>query len=162
LFIAIPKDKIHKYAYLAVSGGAKVSMHIEGVGETSDIRVIMDNLLNHPERIKDTDRLEFCLIMTQKKGGLDPDTGIKIIPILSGDPVKLAELQKKEDALFAKIKAAIEEEDNTKAQAAAVDRANTIVNHIVLPGKDAQGVMPAKTMARINNIMGHIQPQETK
>jgi hypothetical protein len=98
------------------------------------------------------------MIMSQTKGGMDPGTGIKIIPIVSGDPAKLVELQKKEDALFAKIKAAIEEEENAKAT--AVNRANTIVNHLVLPGKDVQGVAPAKTMARINTIMGHIQPQK--
>lgn len=173
LFIAIPKDKIHKYAYLAATGGKRVPMSIEGHGDTTDIRVIMHTLLHEPEKIKssgnplaleysdirenNTDMLEFCLIMTQTKGGLDPDTGIKIFPILSGEPARLAELQKKEDALFAKIKAAIEQEENAKATAA--NRANAIVNHLVLPSKDA-GVMPVKTMARIHTIMGHIQPQQ--
>jgi hypothetical protein len=156
LCFAIPKDTIHKYVFPAVSGGVKKPVAIDGIGETSDIKTIMETLRHHPERINDTDKLEFCLIMTQNKGGLDPDTGIKIIPILSGDPTKLAELQKKEDALFAKIKAAIEEEENAKAQATAVNRANTIVNHLVLPGKDIQGVAPAKAMARINLIMNHI------
>ena len=130
LFIAIPKEDIHKYVYLAVSGATKEALEIEGIGETYDIRIIMDNLLNHPERIEDIDQLEFCLIMTQKDGGLDPNCGIHIYPILTGDPEKLAELKKKEEALFAKIAQVVKHEQQQDLQATALRRANILAAQI--------------------------------
>lgn len=111
----------------------------------------MDTLVNHPEKIEKKDALEFCLIMTQKKGGLDPDTGIKVIPVLSGTPEKLAELQKEEDALLAKIKAAIEEEEKAKTQEVALNRANAIVSHLApTEHNNDQALRLAKAMGRIN------------
>ena len=130
LFIAIPKEDIHKYVYLAVSGATKVGLNIEGIGKTYDIRIIMDNLLNHSEKIKDIDKLEFCLIMTQQDGGLDPSCGIHIYPILTGDPEKLAELKKKEEALFAKIERAVKQEQQQTMQAIALRRANILVGQM--------------------------------
>src|ERR1700733_6330479 len=127
LFIAVPKDKIHKYVYLAWTGGSKQSMYItdKNLIETSDIRVIMDTLLNAPHKTPDTDKLEFCLIMMQHKGGLDPNTGIKVMPILSGDPQKLEELKKKEDALLAEITQRVhdfERRENALARAAVLSK----------------------------------------
>ena len=131
LFIAVPKEDIHKHVYLGESGATKVWLEIEGIGKTYDIRIIMDNLLNHPERIKDIDQLEFCLIMTQQDGGLDPHCGIHIYPILTGDPEKLAELKKKEEALFAKIAQVIKHEQQQTMQAIALRRANILVSQMV-------------------------------
>jgi len=125
LFIAVPKNKVHKYVYLAETGGPKIDIEIDGIGRTSDIRIIMDTLLSAPHKIKDTDELEFCLIMMQHKGGLDPKTGIKIMPILSGDPNKLAELQKKEDELLAEITQRVqdfERRENALARAAVLSK----------------------------------------
>lgn len=173
LLFAIPKEKVNKYVFLADNCGKRTSLWIDGIGSTSNIKEIMESIYHCPKKVsltdplaiefklnKNTDLLEFCIIMTRENGGLDPSTGIQVHAFLPGDSAKLAELQKKEDILFAKIKAAIEEEENAKVQAVAVARANAIVNHLVSPEKDTQGVVPAKTMARINNIVGHIQPQE--
>ena len=103
LLIAVPKNRIHKYVYLAHAGGPKRVISIDGIGNTTDIRLIMETLLYNPEKIKDTDELEFCLIMTQEKGGLDPSTGIQMYPFISGDAVKVKELKVREDELLAKI-----------------------------------------------------------
>lgn len=127
LFIAVPKDKIHKYVYLADGSGPKRSIEIEGIGRISDIRIIMDTLLNAPHKIKDTDQLEFCLIMMQHKGGLDPNTGIKIMPILSGDPKKLEELKKKEDELLAEITQRVQDFERREQ---ALTRAAVLSKHM--------------------------------
>lgn len=91
LMIAIPRDVIHKYAFLCHAGkgssgigGVKREISIPGIGTTSDIRIIMKTLMENPTAIN-SDDLEFCLIMTQHEGGLDPHTGIKIDPIITGD-----------------------------------------------------------------------------
>lgn len=127
LLIAIPKSQIREYVYPAYAAGYITSVYIRGIGKTLDMKAIMETLRNNPEKIRNTDQIEFCLILTQKNGGLDPDTGIKIFPILSGDPTKINELQKKEEILFAKIKKSIAEE---KSQAQALKRAKIIVEHL--------------------------------
>ena len=160
LFIAIPKEKIHKYAFVAGPYGYKKMVWIAGIGETSDIKIIMETLKNNPEKISnisDQQMLEFCLVMTQKKGGLDPNTGIKILPILSGNQEKLKELQLREETLFAKIKAAIEQEEQNRAHGNAIQRAHAVLNHIVPTNNVAQPVVLTNAMARIQNTLGHLQ-----
>lgn len=127
LLIAIPQDTIKKYVYLARSGGLSETIHIDNIGETSDIKIILETLLNHPEKISETDRLEFCLIMSQAKGGLDPSTGIQIHPLLSGLPNKLKELQEREKILLEKMKHEIKEKDQEKS----MNRAAIIAKHIL-------------------------------
>jgi hypothetical protein len=131
LFIAVPKEKIHKYVYLAEGSGPKRNLYFIDQGrfiETSDIRIIMDELLNGLSRtLKDTDWVEFCLIMMQHKGGLDPNTGIKIMPILSGDPKKLAELKKKEDELLTEITQRVQDFERREQ---ALARATVLSGHM--------------------------------
>lgn len=114
LLVAVPKKDIEKYVYLCSSGssgygmgGVKRTISIKGIGSTDDIKVIMKAIIDNPSSL-DTDDLEFCLIMTQKDGGLDPKTGIKLEPIISGDKKALAQLQKREKELCKKIKKEIE------------------------------------------------------
>lgn len=107
LLIAVPKDDIRKYVYLAKSGGFPRSINIKGFGQTTDMKRIMEALTQDPENVEETDKLEFCLIMTQYKGGLDPSTGIQIYPFISGPPEKLIILKKREDELFARMEADI-------------------------------------------------------
>jgi|GEM_PF-1568593 len=158
LCIAVPKDKIHKYVYLAKTGGAKIDIEIDGIGETSDIRIIMDTLLNAPHKIKNTDQLEFCLIMMQKKGGLDPNTGIKIMPILLGDPKKLEELKKKEDVLLAEIKQKVEQFEMREK---AVTRAAILTNQVNAREYTAQSSFDEQRMTqayeRATAILNHLR-----
>jgi hypothetical protein len=127
LLFAIPKEKINKYVYLARTGGPRVSLKIDGK-EVFDTQTILETFINQPYNIADTNKREFCLIMTQNKGGLDPATGIQVHPILSGDPEKLQLLKQREDALFAKIRIDIEEYEK---QQQSVGRMRRIINHLV-------------------------------
>ena len=110
LLVAIPKNSIKSFVYLCQPGqgnsgmgGVKRSIWIDGIGTTDNSMLIMDHLIKTPSSITNTDMLEFCLIMTSKNGGLDPQTGIQIYPILSGDTQKLAALQAKEEQLCKRI-----------------------------------------------------------
>ncbi|GMU19136.1 MAG: hypothetical protein AMXMBFR12_03280 [Candidatus Babeliales bacterium] len=114
IVVAVPKQDIAKYVYLCSSGssgwgmgGVKRSIFIKGIGKVDDISIIMDAIMNNPSSL-DTDDLEFCLIMTQHEGGLDPKTGIKIEAIIAGDPNVNAQLAKKEKALCDRIRADIQ------------------------------------------------------
>jgi hypothetical protein len=94
--------------------------------------------------------------MTQKNGGLDPSTGIQIHPLLSGVPEKLKDLQLKEDILFAKLKEEIEQVEKSKAQNLAMLRAHMLVNHVAAM-HNTHAAVPVQAMARILNILGHLE-----
>jgi hypothetical protein len=127
LLIAVPKDKIYKYVYLCKSGGLQKPLEKKDGTQITDIRIAMETLLKTPETLKDSDRVEFCLIMTQQKGGLDPSTGIQIYPLLSGDPEKLKALQAREKVLLDKITADVKEAEKQQA----LQRAAKIAGHVV-------------------------------
>lgn len=127
LLIAIPKDKIYKYVYLCKSGGLQQPLAKKDGTQITDIRVAMETLLKDPESLVDSDQVEFCLIMTQIKGGLDPSTGIQIFPFLSGDPEKLKALQAREKILLDKITVDVKEAEKQQA----LQRAAKITGHVV-------------------------------
>jgi hypothetical protein len=131
LLIAIPKDKIYKYVYLCESGALQKSLEKKDGTKITDIRIAMETLLKNPETLQDSDRIEFCLIMTQQKGGLDPSTGIQIYPLLSGDPEKLKALQEREKILLDKITADVKEAEKQQA----LQRAAKITEHVVESAK---------------------------
>jgi len=159
LIVAVPKDKVECYAFLCEAGkglsgrgGVRRAIYIDGMGMTDDIKIIMETLLNNPEKIQDTDDLEFCLIMTQIEGGLDPRTGIQIHPLISGDKTKIARLEEKERKLLQLI-----EDDIRKEMAAARthDRMLKIGSHLI--GSTQSGpVIINKTAGRIQNILNHL------
>ncbi len=127
LLIAIPKDKIYKYVFVC-DAYAKHSPVLKKDGtQITDVRVTMETLLKRPEELRDSDQIEFCLIMTQQKGGLDPSTGIQIFPLLSGDPEKLKVLQEREKILLDKITADVKEAEKQQA----LQRATKITGHVV-------------------------------
>ena len=127
LLIAIPKDKIYKYVYLCGNGGRQKTLKKTDGTEITDIRIAMETLLKNPETLENSDQIEFCLIMTQQKGGLDPSTGIQIYPLLSGDPEKLKALQTREKILLDKITADVKEAEKQQA----LQRAAKITGHVV-------------------------------
>ncbi len=103
ILIAVPKSTIHKHLYTAVSGGGKRAVDIKGHGYTYDIRLILKTIEESPELIKDTDQLEFCIPMTtDKNGGLNPESGIKIFPFSAANPSAL-------DAWYAQVHALFDE-----------------------------------------------------
>ena len=126
LLIAVPKDKIYKYVYICKSGGLQQPLMKKDGTQITDIRIAMETLLKNPEQIVDSDQIEFCLIMTQIKGGLDPSSGIQIYPLLSGDPEKLKALQAREKILLDKITADVKEAEKQQA----LERAAKITGHV--------------------------------
>lgn len=127
ILIAIPKDKIYKYVYLCSSGGIQAPLRKEDGPDITDIRIAMEALLKDPDSLRDSDQIEFCLIMTQQKGGLDPSTGIQIYPLLSGDPKRLKVLQDREKILLDRITVDIKEAEKQQA----LQRAAKITGHLV-------------------------------
>lgn len=72
----------------------------------------METLENNPENIKNTDEIEFCVPMTyDKKGALNPESGIKIFAFNAADQEKLRAYYVCQQELFSQIKKDIEEEN---------------------------------------------------
>lgn len=102
LVIAVPKSKLKKCVFFAEPGGRKSALHIKNRGNTDDIKEITSTYINDASQIINSDNLEFCLIM-DTKFGLNPYSGIKIIPLIAADQEVLAAFNKKEAALWQKI-----------------------------------------------------------
>ncbi len=118
--IGVPEDKLADCVYFTTFGGPKKKIHIEGIGETDDIKTIIATLRNNPEKIKDSDRLEFALTMTQDEhGGLNPKSGIKVYMFDAADPEKLAVFRKKEHLLLEQIKQEIRQKKSEKSAVTA-------------------------------------------
>ena len=95
LLFGIPKDKVHDTVYSAHPFGRPRKEHA-----SVKLQELMENIL--AGKI-DTDNPIFCMPMTFDLT-LNPDSGIKIFPFITGDPDKLKELKAKEEALFEKIR----------------------------------------------------------
>jgi len=106
LLVGIPKTILTDCIYVSGGGGILAYPTIEGK-MTNDITLIMNNLANHPEKILNTDVIQFCLILTGDL--LTPDSGIKVYSYNIADPVKLAHFEKKSADLFARVKQDIEQ-----------------------------------------------------
>lgn len=101
IFLAVPKDKVSDFVVQVRPGGYLTTSIVNGK-ETNDIKVILDALATDPSSVKDADKKEFVLAMTDT-AGLDPKSGIEIRSVNAADPEKLAAWQKKFDALMTKI-----------------------------------------------------------
>ncbi len=109
--VGVPEDRLADCVYLTNCYGGKQKIDIEGIGETDDIKTIITTLRHAPEKIFNSDELEFVLIMTQDKhGGLNPESGIKVQRFDAADPEKLAAFRKKERLLLEQIKQEIKQE----------------------------------------------------
>ncbi len=118
--VGVPENKLADSVYFTTSGGPKKKIHIEGIGETDDIKAIIRTLRHAPEKIKDSDQMEFALIMTQDKhGGLNPESGIKVHLFDAADPERLAVFRKKESLLLEQIKQEIRQEKSKESAATA-------------------------------------------
>ena len=98
LLIAVPKRDVNKYVYATThhNGYAKGIRH--------DVDTVLEQLRSDQDIDFDRNHIEFCLLMAHKDGGLDPDTGIKIFPIVTGNKEKLRTLEEKTNALFERMK----------------------------------------------------------
>lgn len=113
LLIGIPKVILPECVYFAKPCGYKDSMWVPGHGSTDDINIIIDTLRTNPESITDSNRIEFCLILTDDM--LTPDTGIKVYAYNVADPTLIAEFDKKSTELFERIKKEIVQDRQAKA-----------------------------------------------
>lgn len=103
--IKIPK-KVHSQIVIPTKVlGGKRKFVIDGE-KTDDVDLIQETLRTRPEAIKNIDSMQFRILMTPSTG-LNPDLGIKTIPMNLADPEKYAAFEKAFYALMAKIKADI-------------------------------------------------------
>ncbi len=109
ILVAIPKKTVNKHIYSSQGYGFKQAVAIKNIGETDDMSTIMETLLNEPEKIDDIDQMEFCIPMTyDKKGALNPESGIKIFAFTAADQEELDAYYARQKALFEEIKKDIE------------------------------------------------------
>lgn len=104
--IKIPKAVHQQVVIPTLPYGHKTKFVIDGE-EADDVNYIQDTLRTRPHAIKNVDEMQFRILMTPSTG-LNPDLGIKTIPLHCADPVKYAEFETKFNALMTKIKADIE------------------------------------------------------
>lgn len=104
ILVAVPKNKISDYVYLSGPGGVMEHTVINGQ-YTNDIALIMDTLTHSPEKISNSDVIQFCLVLTDDM--LTPSSGLKMYSYNLANQTALAEWQKKSDAIFSRIRAEI-------------------------------------------------------
>lgn len=112
LLLGVPKAILPECVYFAENGGYKKTILIPGHGQTDGILTIIDTLRNHPDRLQNSNLLEFCLILTDDM--LTPDSGIKVYSFNMADPIRFAQFQQKSANLFARIKNGIERDRRTR------------------------------------------------
>jgi hypothetical protein len=113
IMFSFTPEMLQKSVFVCSGGGVKRKVQIEGIGETDNIKLILDTLRTHPEKIKSLDHLEFVHVLT-KDCALNPkiieSEAVKVIPLNAADPEKLALYEQKRDELMAKIKADVQAE----------------------------------------------------
>lgn len=87
--IKIPKNVHHQLVIPTKPYGFKTKFVIDGK-QTDDVNYIQDTLRTRPNAITNLDAMQFRILMTPSTG-LNPDLGIKTIPLHCADPVKYAE-----------------------------------------------------------------------
>lgn len=101
VLVAVPKNKISDYVYLSGPGGVPEYTAINGQ-PTNDIALIMDTLTHSPEKISNSDVIQFCLVLTDDI--LTPTSGLKMYSYNLANQSALNEWQKKSDNLLARIR----------------------------------------------------------
>jgi hypothetical protein len=123
IMIAIPKDRVNDFVMPVYPGGYKRGVAIKWDGilgyipgiskKMTHTGELLEKWRHEPESFIDShDEIEYTLTMTHKNGGLDPDSGIKVFPIMPRPAHELAELQKEEAALMERIKADFQNKGN--------------------------------------------------
>lgn len=99
LLFGVPKEKINKVVYNARPYGK----HIKDKSCNEKFEQLINTMSKETDLTLNVDL--FCMPMTFDMA-LNPNSGIKIFPFITGNVDKLKELKAKEDALFEKIKKA--------------------------------------------------------
>ena len=115
LLLSFTLEALKKAVYPVEGGGKKRTVHIQGIGETSDVQLILDTLRKAPERIQDSDKMEFVCVLSHDCT-LIPNNGLDIYEFNAADQDKLAEWRKKKDVLMQYIKTIVDQK-RTEQQA---------------------------------------------
>lgn len=120
LLCSFSPNALKKAVYVCNPGGSKRSVTItDAAGKTfttSDITVIAQAMKTNLTSVKQYDSLEFCFTPTADYG-LHPSIAgkeIRIFTVTGADPEKMNAYKQKEQALYEKIKAAIQAQESSK------------------------------------------------
>jgi len=102
LLLSFTPEMLKKCVYPCHPAGKKRTVEIAGIGETADPQVILDTLRTEPEKIKDSDHMEFACVLTHDCA-LIPNNGLDIYEFNAANQEKLAVWRAKKDRLMAWI-----------------------------------------------------------
>ncbi len=103
LLLSFTPELMAECVYPCQGYGEKRMVQIEGIGETSDPQIILDTLRTAPEKIVNSDQVEFACILSHD-AALIPHNGLDIYEFNAADQDKLAAWRAKKDKLMAWIK----------------------------------------------------------
>lgn len=104
LLLSFTAEALKKSVYLAAPGGYKTSIEITGLGETSDVKTIIEALRTAPETIlPDSDSTQFVCVLSYDCA-LKPHNGVDIYEFNPADQEKLAAWRTKKNELMRWIK----------------------------------------------------------
>ncbi len=118
LLLSFTPELMAECVYSCHGNGKKRTVKIKGVGETSDLQIILDTLRTTPEKIVDSDNIEFVCVLSHD-AALIPYNGLDIYEFNAADQNKLAAWRAKKDTLMDWIK----ERVNKRRQALAAQAA---------------------------------------
>ncbi len=119
LLLSFTPELMAQCVYPCDGGGPKRTVEIEGIGETSDPHIILDTLRTAPEKIVDSDNIEFVCILSHDSS-LIPNNGLDVYEFNAADQDKLAAWRAKKDKLMVWIKECVDKRRQIlTAQAAA-------------------------------------------
>lgn len=108
--IKVPKNVHSRVIIPTKPYGIKTEFLIDGK-KTDNVDFIQDTLRTCPQSIDEVDDIQFRMLMTPSTG-LNPDLGIKTIPLHCADPIRYAEFETKFNALMTKVKTDIAAQEN--------------------------------------------------
>ncbi len=103
LLLSFTPELMAQCVYPCAGGGPKRTVEIEGLGEISDPQIILNTLRAAPEKIVDSDSVEFACVLSHDST-LIPNNGLDIYEFNAADQDKLAAWRAKKDKLMAWIK----------------------------------------------------------
>ncbi len=118
LLLSFTPELMAQCVYPCHGSGRKRTVEIEGLGKTSDPQVILDILRSTPEKIVNSDRIEFACVLSHDCT-LIPNNGLDIYEFNAADQDKLAAWRAKKDRLMAWIKERVNKKRQTLAAAQA-------------------------------------------
>ena len=103
LLLSFTPELMTQCVYPCYGNGKKRTVEIVGLGETSDPQIILDTLRTTPEKIVNSDDIEFVCVLSHDST-LIPHNGLDIYEFNAADKDKLAAWRAKKDKLMAWIK----------------------------------------------------------